>query len=258
MFCKVMTSEPEICKHLLELILDVKIRSVNVVESQKSIEAAAGTRGIRLDVYLEDEANSVYDIEMQTAWKHDLPRRSRYYQSMIDMNLIERGDRFNSLRQSFVIFICMFDPFGIGKVRYLFQHRCDEHLQLCLEDGTKRVFVNVTAWPSFDQVELQALLKYFASGIISDDYTKSINQSVDYIRSGEKWRTEYMTFEMKLQEVRDDAYQEGIEKGIEKGIFNGKVELLKGLVSNNVMSLAEAAEQMNVSVEEMSALFCEN
>ena len=81
---------------------------------QKPIEITADARGIRLDVYVEDENETVYDIEMQPTKKTNLPKRSRYYQGMIDLNLIERGADFNELKKSYVIFICLEDPFKEG------------------------------------------------------------------------------------------------------------------------------------------------
>ncbi len=41
-----------------------------------------------------------------------------------------------------MIFICTFDPFGQGLSRYTFHERCDEDLELCLDDGTEKVFYN--------------------------------------------------------------------------------------------------------------------
>ena len=64
-------------------------------------------KGVRLDVYLEDDANTVFDIEMQTATKKNLPKRTRYYQGMIDLNLIEKGSGYEELKRSYIIFICM-------------------------------------------------------------------------------------------------------------------------------------------------------
>ena len=77
MFCKVLENNPNICKELLELFLDVKIKKVVCVSKQKPIEITSDGKGIRLDVYIEDDNNSIYDIEMQTVLKKDLPKRSR-------------------------------------------------------------------------------------------------------------------------------------------------------------------------------------
>ena len=65
MFAKVLVNNPEICRRLLELLLDIKIKAVSVPESQKTIEILSESKGVRLDVYVDDEEGTVYNIEMQ-------------------------------------------------------------------------------------------------------------------------------------------------------------------------------------------------
>ena len=89
-----MESNEDLCKELLELILGKKVKRIVYLHKQETIEITSDGRGIRLDVYLEDDENSVYDIEMQATSNKNLPKRSRYYQGMIDLNLIQRGFSF--------------------------------------------------------------------------------------------------------------------------------------------------------------------
>ena len=112
MFCKILSNHEDLCKELLELILGIRIRKIVVVNKQQEISSTADAKSLRLDVYVEDIEDSVYDIEMETSKKKNLPKRSRYYQGMIDLNIIERGDKYDKLKKSFVIFICLKDPFG--------------------------------------------------------------------------------------------------------------------------------------------------
>ena len=57
--------DPKYCKLFLETILGIKIRKLEYPESQKTIDLSAGAKGVRLDVYVEDENNTVFDMEMQ-------------------------------------------------------------------------------------------------------------------------------------------------------------------------------------------------
>ena len=98
MFCKVMTTNPELCHELLELILGKKVGAFTRLDQQKPIEMTADGKGIRFDVYSEDDSKTVYDCEMQTSRKDNLPKRTRYYQGMIDLNLLERGANYKELR----------------------------------------------------------------------------------------------------------------------------------------------------------------
>ena len=89
-FQRVMQNE-KLCKWLLERILNVRIRDIHYPDTEKSIDLRLDSKAVRLDVYIEDDAGTVYNIEMQTTKGRDgeLPRRTRYYQGMIDMDLKE-------------------------------------------------------------------------------------------------------------------------------------------------------------------------
>lgn len=64
-----MTTNPELCHELLELILGKKVGSFTRLDQQKPIEMTADGKGIRFDVYSEDDSGIVYDCEMQTSKK---------------------------------------------------------------------------------------------------------------------------------------------------------------------------------------------
>ena len=107
-FAKVM-SEKELCKPLLENILNIKIRDIVYVDYEETIQMTAKSKGIRLDIYVEDDDNTVFNLEMQTTTYKELPKRSRYYQGIIDLNMIEKDESYDILKESYVIFICTFD-----------------------------------------------------------------------------------------------------------------------------------------------------
>ena len=109
LFGKVMQN-PKLCKELLQRILpDLNIERIEYPELQKSINMDMDARSVRLDVYVKDEKEVVYDIEMQVSDTKELPKRSRYYQGMIDLQLIDKGQLYDELKQSYVIFVCPFD-----------------------------------------------------------------------------------------------------------------------------------------------------
>ncbi len=107
--------DKEICIALLERLLKLKIKDIQYLEEEKTINIEYAAKSIRLDVYVE-ESTRVFNLEMQTTAKKELPYRSRYYQGMIDLNSIEKGASYKNLKESYVIFICTFDPFGKEKV----------------------------------------------------------------------------------------------------------------------------------------------
>ena len=119
MFAKVMSNK-EICKPVLEQILNIKIRDIEYLDYEETIQIAPGSKSIRLDIYVEDDKNTVFNLEMQTTNYEELPKRSRYYQDIIDLKLIEKGQSYDILKTSYVIFICTFDFFEKNRSIYVF------------------------------------------------------------------------------------------------------------------------------------------
>ena len=79
---------------------------------------------------------------MQTTSYAELPKRSRYYQDVIDLNIIEKGDTYDILGVSYVIFICTFDFFKKDRSVYEFENICVEDANIRLNDGTHKIFLN--------------------------------------------------------------------------------------------------------------------
>lgn len=74
-----------------------------------------------------NEQGTLYDIEMQTtdyATPDELPKRTRYYQAMMDMDVLNKGELYTKLRRTYIIFICTFDPFDRGRSLYTFRETC--------------------------------------------------------------------------------------------------------------------------------------
>lgn len=133
-FGKTMELYPDLCRRLLEIILNIEIAKIQYPEREKTIEARSDGKGIRLDVYVED-ANEErwFDVEMQVADSANLAKRMRYYQGLIDLDKLKRGQHYGELGKSFIIFICPFDHFKQGRHVYTFRERCDQDTALVLE-----------------------------------------------------------------------------------------------------------------------------
>jgi predicted transposase/invertase (TIGR01784 family) len=99
-----------VCKDVLEIILGIEIAKVVILEKEKQESNIPEQKSIRMDIYVEDEENTVYNVEMQVEDKKDTPKRSRYYQGLLDSKLLPAGSKsYNLLNKSFVIFICHFE-----------------------------------------------------------------------------------------------------------------------------------------------------
>ena len=202
MFGAVM-SDPKRCKRLLEEILNIKIRRIEYPERQKYIDLKYDAKSIRLDIYVEDEKNTVYDIEMQTTSSGYLPLRMRYYHDLIDLNIINKGQNYKHLKQSFVIFLCTFDPFGKDRYKYLFKHICEDDYDVVLEDKAIPIILNSTGHVGDISDDLKDFLHYMAGQEPKGDFVQDVAKSVDEIRKNETWRRDYMTLAMRIQEENE-------------------------------------------------------
>ncbi len=215
MFGKVMR-DPERCKKLLEIILDMKIRKVTFINDQKAVNPDYRAKSIRVDVYLEDDADTVYTVEMQARNTGELPVRSRYYQSIVDINLTEKGLDYELLKKNYVIFICTFDLFGRDRHIYHFENLCREDPTVRLEDGTEKIFLNTKGKLDDVDGELRSLLDYFDSLVPQDAFTGELEEAVAAAREHKEWRQEYMKLEMMMMDSRREGKIEGkIEERIE-------------------------------------------
>ena len=200
LFGKVM-QDAELCKELLQRILpELDIDHVEYPELQKTIKEDFEAKGIRLDAYVNDGKGTVYDIEMQAVTSKYLPRRTRYYQSMIDLQLVEKGQDYDTLNDSYIIFICLSDLFGKGRYRYSFENICKEDTEVILNDGAKKIFLNADGKKGDISEELKAFLDYVAGRPSEDAFVKKLESAVEKAKKNRKWRREYMTLLMRDRE----------------------------------------------------------
>ena len=136
----VAMENPDTCRLLLEQVLEKKVSGVQA-QTERSLFYIPNLRSIRLDVFAEDKEQTGYNLEMENWDKGSLAKRSRFHLAKMDTAALKPGEAFNMLRNSYVIFICTFDPFSKGLYRYTFETKCLEK-ELALRDGATRIFLN--------------------------------------------------------------------------------------------------------------------
>lgn len=97
-----LMKSPDIAKEILERTLLTKVKEFKYIELQKTVNVLHDAKSIRLDVYLEDE-DKIYNIEMQVVENRDLRRRTRFYQSMIDIDNFEAGAFYRDLKDVIIL-----------------------------------------------------------------------------------------------------------------------------------------------------------
>ncbi|EMB25836.1 hypothetical protein HMPREF9733_00968 [Treponema denticola SP33] len=148
----------------------------------------------------------------------------RFYQAAIDISFLDKGNFYNDLNDSFVIFICTFDAIGKNKPVYTFENTCLEDKNTSLQDGTKKVIINADAFKDTENKELKEFLKYLKTGKTKSEFTRRIEAMIQTIKQNEQARQEYRlmsTFEM-------DARYKGFSEGLkQKSIETAKLMKLK-------------------------------
>ena len=244
MFCMILENNLELCKELLELILDIKIKKVELANSQKRIDLTYDGKGIRLDVYVNDSENTVYDIEMQTTKQKELPKRTRYYQGMIDLNLIQKGMDYSELKKTYVIFICLKDVFGKNLPVYTFNSICEQDHSIRLGDEATKVILNAEGSREGLSENMCKFLDYLIGKKATDGFTQKLQDAVDSAIAKKEWEVQYMTFAMKIREERKDAKIEGIIETAKE--FNADHNMIIMLLQKKFnLSPKEAEETLN-------------
>ncbi|MBO4701855.1 MAG: Rpn family recombination-promoting nuclease/putative transposase [Lachnospiraceae bacterium] len=212
MFGKVM-EDPGLCREVIECLLQHPIGELTTVQTQREFQFTSDGKPIRLDVYNKDNDNVVYDTEMEnlnhkSVESHELPRRSRFYQSSIDIDFIDKGESYKNLPDSNVLFICTFDPFGRGRSIYTFKELCKESSEIELKDGTAKVFYNCTYQGDDIPESIREFYDYVITGKTKGKLTQMINEAVEKGRKNEIWRTQYMKELVLLQDAREEGREE--------------------------------------------------
>ena len=218
MFAAVMSDE-ENCKGFLERALPIKVDHVEI-STEKSIVYHPEYKGVRLDVYAKDGNNTRYNVEMQVLKQPALGRRSRYYQSQMDMELLAKGCEYAELPDSYVIFLCDFDPFGERKYRYTFCTACEETKKVSLKDGRCIMFLNTCGEDEEDvPKELVSFLRFVHADLkesqkdFQDDYVRQVQKSVTHIKGSREMEERFMLLELLMQDERREGRKEGMRQG---------------------------------------------
>ena len=227
MFAAVMM-QGDNCKHFLEMLLGIDIERIEI-SYEKSIIYNPECKGVRLDVFAKDENNTCYDIEMQVETEY-LGKRTRYYHSHMDMELLGSGSDYELLPGSYVIFICDFDPFGYEKYCYTFENRCLEKLDLGLGDDSRSIFLS-TKGKNSEEIpkELERFLEFVRTDTISND-TETVDSYVKQLQSTIRSIKESREMECRYQFAGDMLVRE-----YKRGKSEGKLETKR----NDILELLE-------------------
>lgn len=234
----VVTVDLETCKDIIEIALNKQIKEICWKKGQKTIRNLPGKRGIRMDFYVEDMDGNIFDVEMQKRNEGNIPKRTRFYQGLIDAPLLKSGERgFDKLNPSYIIVICCFDLFKKGLYKYTFENICLEQKDLSLGDGVTKIFLN-TKGKNDEEVPkvLVDFLHYVEKSRAdmldenSDERLKRLHKKINYIKNDEQMEVSYMKMEERDRLIRESGEERGRKLGQYTMIFRfllnrGKIDV---------------------------------
>ena len=262
MFQKVM-QDPKLSAELVERLLGVRVRQVEYPELEKAIAPYYTSKGVRLDVYLKDEDKAI-DVELQSYPQKALGKRMRYYQSMVDCDSLMKGQPYTQLKESYILFICKFDPFsdeaksGYGLPRYTFRNICAENNSVNLDDKCVKVVYNSSAYKSVKDEKVRALLRFIQTNEPGeDDLSKRLSEFVAKVKENEKFRKEFADMNLHDFDIMTEAKEEGLAEGRQEGLAEGArqkaIEDARNLKAAGV-DINIIAKCVGLSVEEVEKL----
>ena len=247
-FCRVMQNKDLFLKLMQRIFPELRLVSIKDHTIQKTSYGPIDSKGVRFDVYSEIDGRC-FDVEMQMRQEGDERKRTRYYQCMMDEQLLQTGMSYSELPESYVVMIGTFDLFGQNRHIYRFRNYEMSDKSLLLDDGTMKVFLNSRGTADDISDELKNFLDLVNGLEPADHFCEELDREVRKAKQSAEVRRSYMDLEDKLRHERNRALKEGIEygreqglkEGREQGIETGRRETLINLVQSGSITLQAAA-----------------
>lgn len=250
LFLSVMKN-PKAYRNVLSIIMDEPDIQLREVKVEQVILNKSGKRAIRLDAWAESTDERQFNMEMQKDTKgDDLRKRSRFYQGLMDTPILKSGKntKYRTLLSTVIIFITQDDLFGKDLAKYTFTERCEEIEDLKLEDGTTKIFLNMSS--KNGSPELVSMLQYMKETridnpeiIVKDSRILELDEIVNEVKESEEW-----------EDVKMNILEYGIEKGIEKGRADGARQKLRELVEKKLAKGYSAEEIADLLEEDLEMI----
>ena len=125
-----------------------------------------------------------------------------------------------------------------------------------LADEAVIMFLNTLGTKGDVSPDIQSLFDYINSNTITSNFTREVADTIVEIKNDKKVRDAYMTYEMRMKDLRDEAHAEGKAEGLAEGKAEGLAEgKAKGLAEGKAKEKTATAKRllsMGLSVEDIA------
>ena len=163
----------------------------------------------------------------------------------MDTEALLRGEDYEELRESIIIFLCRFDPFKKGIPWYTVTRTCIEDRDVFIDDGALVKIFNCTAYEKVENTSLQAFLKYVQNNRAESDFTRRIADMVEAQKELEATKKVYFTWSLHDQDVRKHGREEGREEA--------KIEDVRNMLEDN-LPVEKIAQYTGLTIKEVQTL----
>lgn len=140
-FSETLDGKKEAVQYILNTVLERDDLVVLETKTQRTYRSAV-KRSISLDIWAKDAEGRIADIEIQRADRGTGARRARMHSSMLDRDLLQKGQTFDEAAETFVIFITENDKFEAGFPVYNIDRTIRQLNHRAFGDQAHIVYVN--------------------------------------------------------------------------------------------------------------------
>ena len=146
--------------------------------------------------------------------------------------------------------------------KYTFTERCKEIEDLELEDGTTKIFLNMSS--KNGSKELVSLLQYMKDTridnpdiMVKDSRILELDDIVQEVKASEEWEAVKMNIlEIGIEKGTEIGIERGIKQGLQQGLQQKLVELVEKKLAKGY-SIAEIADMLEESEETIKKIIGE-
>ncbi|WP_294340407.1 PD-(D/E)XK nuclease family transposase [uncultured Clostridium sp.] len=238
-FMRNVLKKKECTEYILRVIMGNPELEVLDQVLQKDYKNLQGRSAI-LDCVARDAKGILYNIEIQQESEGASPKRARYHSGLMDMNLLKKGQSFENLPESYVIFITREDVLGKQRAVYRIKRVVEEDNE-DFGDGAYIVYVNASYQ---DLSEVGRLIHDLHCTDAAEMYSEVLAERVWELKETERG-VENMCHELEM------LYQDGVEEGIKLGERKGEQSgIVKGERQAILRSILHIVQKTKISPDE--------
>lgn len=234
----------ECCEYILRIIMNDSMLTVLDNQVQVDYKNLHGRSAV-LDCVAKSGDGRLFNVEIQQENEGAIPKRARYHLGLMDMNVLNPGEFFDKLPETYIIFVTQDDTLGY-KLPIAHVDRIIKENGAEFGDEAHIIYVDSS---KHEDTELGRLMHDFHCKAASDMQDGALAKRIFELKESEKG-VEYMCKEM--EEIRSEGIAVGLEVGRVEGRMEGKVEAQREMAKRLLdlgMPVEQVAQVAKVSVQ---------